>query len=87
MQTRIVRWANIMVTYTHTLPFEFRRAKNKWGKYSPCLLPISIHLLKYDTRVWRFDGGAIYPLFSCLITLITIWRCKVYFPHLLLAPI
>ena len=42
-----------------------------------------MHLLKYDTRVWRLDWRAevlYYPSFSCLITICGAVRC--YFPHL-----
>ena len=35
----------------------FIRAQNKWGENkAPCYYTI-MHLLKYDTRVWRFDWG------------------------------
>ena len=56
----------------------FIRAKNTWRK-AYCYYPI-MNLLKYDTRVWRFDSRCyINPFFSCLITICPyIWRNKVY---------
>ena len=54
----------------------FIRAKNKWKNKASCYYHI-MHLLKFDTRVWRLDWRCyITPFFSCLITM---WRCSALF--------